>query len=93
LFKFNEALSLQINCDSQEEVEHFWNKLSQGGDPQAQACGWLKDKFGVSWQVVPRILPDLLTDADPARRARAMQALLEMKKLDIAALQRAAAGE
>jgi predicted 3-demethylubiquinone-9 3-methyltransferase (glyoxalase superfamily) len=89
IFKFNEAVSLQINCDTQQEVDHFWNALSAGGDPNAQQCGWLKDKFGLSWQVVPRILPDLLTDQDSEKSGRAMQAMLKMKKLDIAALQRA----
>ena len=83
MFKFNEAVSLQIHCETQEEVDHYWTKLSDGGDPKAQQCGWLKDKFGVSWQVVPTILPKLLSDPDPAKAQRVMQALLQMKKLDI----------
>jgi predicted 3-demethylubiquinone-9 3-methyltransferase (glyoxalase superfamily) len=89
IFKFNEAVSLQINCDNQQEVDHFWNALSAGADPKAQQCGWLKDQFGLSWQVVPGVLADLLTDQDTAKAGRAMQAMLSMKKLDIVALQRA----
>ena len=92
LFRFNEAVSLMINCDTQQEIDHFWTALSADGDPKAQQCGWLKDKFGLSWQVVPRMLPELLTDPDSQKSARAMQAVLSMKKLDIAALKRAAAG-
>ncbi len=89
MFQLTPAISFQITCDNQQEVDHYWNRLSDGGDEQAQQCGWLKDRFGVSWQVVPRILPELLMDPDPAKSARAMQALLKMKKLDIAALQQA----
>jgi predicted 3-demethylubiquinone-9 3-methyltransferase (glyoxalase superfamily) len=88
-FKFNEAVSFQIMCRDQEEVDHYWNKLSEGGDPQAQQCGWLKDKFGLSWQVVPEVLLDMLTDSDREKSDRAMEAMLQMKKLDIAALQEA----
>ena len=88
-FKFNEAVSLQIECESQEEVDYYWEKLSAGGDARAQQCGWLADKYGLSWQVVPKILPGMLTDADPAKSLRAFQAMLQMKKLDIAALERA----
>ena len=91
-FQFNEAVSLQIECEDQEEVDYYWTRLSEGGDPNAQQCGWLKDKFGLSWQVVPKILPELLTDPDTAKSQRAFQALLHMKKLEIAALQRAFAG-
>lgn len=91
VFKFNEAISLQIECDTQEEVDYYWDRLSAGGDAQAQQCGWLKDKFGLSWQVVPSILPDLLAHPDAARSQRVFQAVMGMKKLDIAALQRAAA--
>jgi predicted 3-demethylubiquinone-9 3-methyltransferase (glyoxalase superfamily) len=91
-FKITEAVSFQIECESQQELDYYWERLSEGGDPNAQQCGWLKDKFGLSWQVVPRILPELLTDPDPAKSQRAFQALLQMKKLDIAALQRASAG-
>lgn len=91
-FKFNEAISFQIECATQEEVDYYWEKLNEGGDPNAQQCGWLKDKFGLSWQVVPKILPELLNDRDTAKSTRAFQAMLQMKKLDIAALQRAFAG-
>jgi predicted 3-demethylubiquinone-9 3-methyltransferase (glyoxalase superfamily) len=93
LFKFNEAISLQVMCDNQQEVDHYWNKLSDNGPVEAQQCGWVKDKFGVSWQVVPRVLLDLLVDPDKGRAERAMAALMEMKKLDIAALERAADGK
>jgi predicted 3-demethylubiquinone-9 3-methyltransferase (glyoxalase superfamily) len=91
VFKFNEAISLQISCETQAEVDHFWEKLSAGGDPQAQQCGWLKDRYGVSWQIIPSILPELMADPDPAKSARAMEAMLKMKKIDIATLKRAAA--
>ena len=91
-FKFNEAISLQIACESQAEVDHFWHALGEGGDPAAQQCGWLKDRFGLSWQVVPKRLMALLDDPDDARRERAFAAMMQMKKLDVAALERAAAG-
>jgi predicted 3-demethylubiquinone-9 3-methyltransferase (glyoxalase superfamily) len=86
VFKFNEAISLQIYCDTQDEIDHYWEKLSEGGDEKAQQCGWLKDKFGVSWQVVPRILGELL------RSQRAMNAMFKMKKLNIDELRCANAG-
>lgn len=89
-FKLNEAISLVVNCESQEEVDHYWNHLSAGGPEQAQQCGWLKDRFGVSWQVVPTLLPQLLSDPDPDKARRVMAAMLQMKKIDIAALQQAA---
>jgi predicted 3-demethylubiquinone-9 3-methyltransferase (glyoxalase superfamily) len=89
VFKFNEAISLQVNCETQQDVDHYWNRLSEGGDPNAQQCGWLKDKYGVSWQVVPRVLSELIKDPDPAKSGRVMEALLHMKKLDIAGLKRA----
>jgi predicted 3-demethylubiquinone-9 3-methyltransferase (glyoxalase superfamily) len=92
-FKFNEAISFQIMCRTQEEVDHYWNKLSQGGDPKAQQCGWLKDKYGLSWQVVPVVLLDMMSDPDREKSGRAMEAMLQMKKLDIAALERAYEGE
>jgi predicted 3-demethylubiquinone-9 3-methyltransferase (glyoxalase superfamily) len=92
-FKFNEAISFQIMCDSQEEVNHYWNKLSQGGDPSAQQCGWLKDKFGLSWQVVPKVLLEMMSDKDREKADRTMEAMLQMKKLDIAELERAYEGE
>ncbi len=89
-FKFNEAISFVVHCESQEEVDYYWEKLGAGGDPQAQQCGWLKDKFGVSWQVVPNTLIELLSDPDPAKSQRAMGAMMGMKKLDIEGLKRAA---
>lgn len=92
VFTFNEALSLIVNCEDQDEVDYYWERLGEGGDERAQQCGWLKDGYGVSWQIVPRVLPRLLADPDPERAARAMAAMLEMKKLDIAALERAYEG-
>ena len=89
LFKFNEAISLQVHCKDQEEIDYFWAKLGDGGEKQAQQCGWLKDKFGLSWQVVPANLPEMLKEAKPEQSERLMTAILEMKKLDIAALERA----
>ena len=92
VFKFNEAISFQVSCDSQEEIDYYWSRLGEGGDPNAQQCGWLKDRYGVSWQVVPTALIDMVSDPDPAKSQRATAAMLKMKKLDIAALQRAYAG-
>jgi predicted 3-demethylubiquinone-9 3-methyltransferase (glyoxalase superfamily) len=92
-FKFNEAVSFQIMCRTQEEVDHYWNQLSKGGDERAQQCGWLKDKYGLSWQVVPTVLVELMSDPDKEKSGRAMEAMLQMKKLDIAELKRASAGE
>lgn len=92
LFRFNEAISFQVDCATQAQVDHYWDKLSAGGDPEAQQCGWLKDRYGVSWQIVPAVLRKLLDGADPARSEQVMQALLQMKKLDIAQLERAYAG-
>jgi predicted 3-demethylubiquinone-9 3-methyltransferase (glyoxalase superfamily) len=83
---------LQILCDNQQEVDHYWEKLSVGGDERAQQCGWLKDRYGLSWQVVPKALIELISDPDPAKAQRATQAMLQMKKLDIEQLRRAAAG-
>jgi predicted 3-demethylubiquinone-9 3-methyltransferase (glyoxalase superfamily) len=91
VFKFNEAISFQVNCDTQQEIDHYWDKLSAGGDPKAQQCGWLKDRYGVSWQVVPAALTQLLTD--PAKAGRVVTALMGMTKLDIAALRAAADGK
>ena len=88
LFKFNEALSLVVNCRTQQEVDRMWAQLSAGG--AKESCGWLKDKFGVSWQVVPTVLVGLLKGGAPAVSQRVMQAMMKMKKLDIAALKRAA---
>jgi predicted 3-demethylubiquinone-9 3-methyltransferase (glyoxalase superfamily) len=87
-FTFDEAISFQVNCESQEEVDEFWTKLSAGGEESV--CGWLKDKYGVSWQIVPTAFYELMRDPDPERAQRAMKAMLGMKKLDIAELQRAA---
>ena len=91
-FKFSEAISFVVRCETQTEVDRYWDKLGEGGDERARQCGWLKDKFGLSWQVVPAILPHLLMGDDRAKSERAMGALMQMKKLDIAALQRAHAG-
>ena len=92
LFRFNEAVSLQVYCETQQELDHYWEKLSAGGDENAQQCGWLKDRYGLSWQIVPLVLLDMLQDPAPEKSQRAMAALFQMKKLDIAALQRAYAG-
>jgi predicted 3-demethylubiquinone-9 3-methyltransferase (glyoxalase superfamily) len=89
--KFNEAVSFQVTCETQDEIDYFWDKLSAGG--QEGPCGWLKDKYGLSWQVVPAILPHLLTGDDTAKSERTMAALMRMKKFDIAALQRAHDGD
>lgn len=89
-FKFSEAVSFVVNCSSQEEVDYFWEKLGEGG--RYDQCAWLKDKFGLSWQIVPERLLELLGDADGASAGRVMQAMLQMTKIDIAALERAAAG-
>jgi predicted 3-demethylubiquinone-9 3-methyltransferase (glyoxalase superfamily) len=87
-FKFTEAVSFVINCETQEEVDEFWNKLTEGG--QESQCGWLIDKFGLSWQVVPTILPELFRIKDPEKSKRVTQAMLQMKKIDIEALKKAA---
>jgi predicted 3-demethylubiquinone-9 3-methyltransferase (glyoxalase superfamily) len=92
LFRFNEAISLQVFCETQEDVDYHWERLGAGGDEKARQCGWLKDRFGVSWQIVPRILIDMIGDQDSARSERVFAAMLQMKKLDIAALRRAYAG-
>lgn len=89
-FRFTEATSLFVNCETQDEVDELWAKLSDGGE--VQMCGWLKDRFGLSWQIIPSALGRLLGDPDPARAGRAMEAMLQMQKIDIAALERAAAG-
>jgi predicted 3-demethylubiquinone-9 3-methyltransferase (glyoxalase superfamily) len=92
LFHFTEAISFQVMCETQEEIDRYWDKLSSGGDEKAQQCGWLKDKYGLSWQIVPLVLPDLLGDGDPAKAGRVMKVMLKMKKLDIATLKAAYAG-
>jgi predicted 3-demethylubiquinone-9 3-methyltransferase (glyoxalase superfamily) len=89
-FKFTEAVSMYVNCDSQEEVDYYWDKLSAGGS--IQMCGWLKDRFGLSWQIIPSALPRLMSDPDRDKANRVMQAMLQMKKIDVAALERAAKG-
>jgi predicted 3-demethylubiquinone-9 3-methyltransferase (glyoxalase superfamily) len=89
LFQFNQAVSLVILCESQEEIDHYWDRLAEGADPASQQCGWLKDKFGLSWQVVPTALPEIMAGPDPEKSGRAMTALLQMKKLDIAKLKQA----
>jgi len=89
-FKFTEAISLVIDCETQAEIDYYWDKLSAGG--QTQACGWLKDKFGLSWQVVPSVLSELIADKDPQKSKRVMDAMLQMVKFDIARLQAAHAG-
>jgi len=92
VFQFTPAVSLVIHCDTQDEVDHYWNLLTEGGDASAQQCGWLKDRYGLSWQVVPTALPELLGDPDPEKAGRVMAALMQMKKLDIAVLERARDG-
>lgn len=90
-FKFTEAVSFVVNCETQEEVDKFWEKLSDGG--QEVQCGWLKDKYGLSWQVVPTVLSEMLQDKDPAKSQRVMKAMLQMKKLDIKTLKQAYEGQ
>ena len=89
IFKFNEAVSLQVYCDNQKEVDYYWERLGEGGDPKAQMCGWLKDKYGLSWQVVPTGMEKMLQDYKSEKARRAMAAMMQMKKLDLATLQRA----
>lgn len=89
IFKFNEATSFVVHCDTQDEVDHYWQKLGEGGDPQTQQCGWLKDRYGLSWQIVPDVLVQLLSGPTPEKTNRVMQAMLQMKKIDIAVLQQA----
>jgi predicted 3-demethylubiquinone-9 3-methyltransferase (glyoxalase superfamily) len=88
-FKFTEAISFVVKCETQSEVDHYWEKLGEGGDERAQRCGWLKDKYSVSWQIVPTALFELMSGPDARRSQRVMQAMLKMKKLDVAALRRA----
>jgi predicted 3-demethylubiquinone-9 3-methyltransferase (glyoxalase superfamily) len=92
VFKFNEAISLQVSCRTQEEVDHYWEKLSRGGDERAQQCGWLKDRYGLSWQIVPVALMEMMADPDPVKAGRVMQAMLQMKKIDIKGLRQAYSG-
>lgn len=88
-FTFNEAVSLQVMCATQDEIDYFWKKLSDGGDPNAQQCGWLKDRYGLSWQVIPENVDQLFEDEQSPGAQRAMEAMLPMKKIDMAALRRA----
>jgi predicted 3-demethylubiquinone-9 3-methyltransferase (glyoxalase superfamily) len=92
VFKFNEAISFQVHCETQEQVDYYWEKLSEGGDEKAQQCGWLKDKYGVSWQVVPEVLSELIGDPASEKSQRAMKAMLQMKKIDIEGLKKAYEG-
>jgi predicted 3-demethylubiquinone-9 3-methyltransferase (glyoxalase superfamily) len=89
IFKFSEAISFVVNCKTQKEVDYYWGKLSKGGDEKAQMCGWLKDKYSLSWQIVPTILVDMLQDKDAKKSERVMKALLQMKKIEIKALKKA----
>ena len=88
-FKFTEAISFVVRCETQTEVDHYWDRLGRGGDERAQQCGWLKDRYGVSWQIVPAALFELMSSADSRKSGRVMRALLQMKKLDVAALRQA----
>jgi predicted 3-demethylubiquinone-9 3-methyltransferase (glyoxalase superfamily) len=90
-FKFNEAVSFQVHCRTQEEIDHFWDKLREGDEEGP--CGWLKDRYGLSWQVVPTVLPDMLMDPDPQKAGRVTRAFLQMKKFDIEQLERAYRGQ
>ena len=92
IFTFSEAISFEVLCDNQKEIDQYWAKLSEGGNPNSQQCGWLKDKFGLSWQVVPRKLAEMAADPDAVKAGRVMEALLKMKKLDLAALEKAYQG-
>ena len=89
IFKFNEAISFQVYCETQKEVDYYWEKLSEGGDEKAQQCGWLKDKYGVSWQIVPIILIKMLKDKDSEKSQKVMKTMLQMHKLDISTLKKA----
>ena len=91
LFKFNESISFMVYCDTQEEIDYYWEKLSTV--PEAEQCGWLKDKYGLSWQIVPTVMDKMMQDQNPERLARVTQAFLKMKKFDLAALQRAYDGK
>lgn len=91
MFKFNEAVSMYVNCEDQTEVDYFWSKLSAA--PESEQCGWCKDKFGLSWQIIPKQLGELLGDPDPEKSGRVMQAMLQMKKIVVADLQKAHDGE
>jgi len=89
LFNFTEAISFQVHCETQDEVDHYWDRLCEGGDSNAQRCGWLKDKFGVSWQIVPRVLMEIVSGPSSEKSQRAMRAMFQMQKINIDALRRA----
>lgn len=91
-FKPTGAVSFYIECQTQEEVDYYWSKLTEGSDPKAQQCGWLQDQFGFSWQVIPRALPELLNDPDKEKADQVMRAMLQMKKIDVADLRKAYEG-
>ena len=91
-FTFNEAVSFEVHCKTQEEIDYYWERLGEGGDPAAQVCGWLKDQYGLSWQVVPTELEEMIADAQSPAAQRTIKAMLQMKKMDIAELRRAYAG-
>ncbi len=93
VFTFNEAISFQVHCETQAEADYYWEKLSEGGDEQAQQCGWLKDKYGVSWQIIPKGLIDLVSDPTSEKSQRATQAMLQMKKLDLEKIKQAYDGQ
>ena len=93
IFKFNEAVSFVVNCETQEEIDYYWDKLTEGGDKKAQQCGWLKDKFGLSWQVTPTAMQRMLMSRDRAQADRVMHVMMQMKKLDLKALQDAYDGK
>jgi predicted 3-demethylubiquinone-9 3-methyltransferase (glyoxalase superfamily) len=92
MFTFSEAVSFEVHCADQQEIDYYWERLGEGGDPEAQQCGWLKDRYGVSWQVIPTAMERMFDDPDSPATKRAMNAMLQMKKLDIAELERAYAG-
>ena len=92
VFKFNEAISFQVNCDTQAEIDFYWKKLSVGGDKKAQQCGWLKDKYGVSWQIIPKALSEFMSSPDSEKSERVMKAMLQMKKIDLEKIKRAYKG-
>jgi predicted 3-demethylubiquinone-9 3-methyltransferase (glyoxalase superfamily) len=89
VFTFNEAISFQVNCEDQQEIDYYWERLGEGGDEKAQQCGWLKDRFGVSWQVVPTVLDELVGDPTSEKSQRAMKTMLQMKKIDLETIKRA----
>jgi len=91
IFRFNESISLVVRCHDQEEIDYYWSRLGQGGDKRAQRCGWLKDRYGLSWQVVPQELPALLDPADPSKAAKVTRAIMSMEKIDLVTLRQAAA--